>query len=270
MVGDPDWDPVSYARGFAFPEAPVWHDGDLWVSDVSAGGVHRIRADGTREVFLPERRGIGGLVPRAGGGLLASGRDLVSVTDAELVRHRPEHARGLNDLGTDDRGALLAGVLTFRPARGERATPGHLARLTRSADDWTWLSGPTWPNGITQTPDRSIYFADFATGALYPAKPGLNPLVVSPTGHMDGIAADSLGRIWAATGPGRSIECWDLATGAATSYPVPASFVSSLCFGGRDLDRLFVTVSGYEGGSGGAVLTCRLPIAGHPVTPADL
>ncbi len=264
------WDPVVYAVGLEFPEAPVWHDGDLWVSDVSAGGVHRISAAGGREVFLAERRGIGGLVPRSDGGLIASGRNLISVIDSEVIRDRPEFARGLNDLGTDGEGALLVGVLTFRPALGESATPGHVARLTRAGDNWTWRSGSRWPNGITQTPDGSIYYADFATGSLNRAGPDMGPVLVSTTGHLDGIAADCRGRIWAATGPGGTVECWDLHAATARSYPVPAAFVSSVCFGGRDLDRLFITVSGYAGSSTGAVLSCRVPDPGQPVTPAEV
>lgn len=264
------WNPLPYVLGLEFPEAPVWHDGTLWVSDVSAGGVHRVAPDDSRQVFLADRRGIGGLVPRCDGGLIASGRDLVDVTRGSVVRDRPEFAAGLNDLGTDSEGAVLAGVLTFRPARGEPPTPGHVARLTPTGDEWTWISGPAWPNGIAQTPDGSVYYADFATGSLCRAIPDGAPVATSPGGHLDGIAADSHGRIWAATGPGGTVECWDLAGPTVTVHPVPASFVSSVCFGGPHLDQLFITVAGYAGTSAGAVLSCRVPIPGHPVTPAAI
>ena len=70
--------PLLVADGFAFPEAPTWFDGRLWVSDIIAGGVAELRPDGRRvRLHLPDRRGIGGMVVTDRGCLIASGRDLV-------------------------------------------------------------------------------------------------------------------------------------------------------------------------------------------------
>lgn len=270
--------PRVWATGLVFPEAPTWHDDALWVTDVAAGGVHRLTGAEGRESYLTDRKGMGGLVPSRDGDLIASGRDLVRVRDGAVVRGRPAGSTGLNDLGTTDSGDLLVGVLTFRPARGEVPSPGAVARLSRARDDWTWWEGPAWPNGIVTTSDGGTVVAEFSEGRLWrrapdgsfgAQSPAWVPGAASPAGHLDGIAVDRAGRIWAATGPGRCVECWSPTGELIASFPVPAAFVSSVCFGGRDLATLFVTVAGYEGHAG-VVLCAPAASPGCEVTPADI
>ncbi len=42
-------EPHLFADGFMFLEAPKWHDGQLWVSDVFDHKVYALSADGQRE-----------------------------------------------------------------------------------------------------------------------------------------------------------------------------------------------------------------------------
>lgn len=254
------------AVGLVFPEAPTWYRGALWVSDVAAGGVHRIGSGGTAESCLPGRRGIGGMAVTESGDLLATGRDLVRVSDGEVVRNRPAGSTGLNDVGTDSTGNLYVGVLTYRPAAGDPPSPGAVARLGAAADDWDWWVGPRWPNGIVTLSD-GVVVADFSDGRLWRHREedgAWEVLAISPTGHADGLARDVDGRLWLATGPGRCVESWSLTGELLGSYPVDASFVSSVCFGGAGSATLFVTVAGYQSGQG-AVLAAPALSPGAPV-----
>lgn len=258
------------AAGFGLPEAPVWHDGAVWVSDVVNGGVHRLDGDVRRE-FLPGRRGIGGMVVTDNARIVATGRDLVDVATGKAVWVPPADCTGINDAGTDADGALLAGLLRFRPSSGEPPRPGRLVRLVRGQAIWEPLVDISWPNGIAGTPDGSVVLADFADGRLWRIAPGAPEcLAVSPSGQFDGLACDSDGGIWVATGAGGTVVRLSGAGAMLAELPVPADFVSSVCF--ADAGTLIVTCAGCHltADRSGAVLAHRVGVAGQPITPARL
>lgn len=270
--------PHLVADGFVFPEAPTWFDGRLWVSDIIAGGVAELRPDGRRaHHHLPDRRGIGGMAVTEHGRLIASGRDLVDVLSGETVLHRPEHARGLNDLGVSQRGELLVGVLNYRPLAGEEAVAGSVGRVSADGVDWTWMTDVTWPNGIGTLSDGIIVVADFADGVLRSVEPAASEhggdedpasrtIAHSPSGHFDGLCADVADHVWVATGPGGSLVRLDRSGQVVDQVALPAGFVSSACFSGVDPHRLFVTVAGCSltDDQGGAVLALDVDTPGAP------
>lgn len=269
-------EPMLVASGFGLPEAPVWFDDRLWCSDVLAGGVHVMAwppaeqgATGTvagafRDVLLPGRKGIGGMVLREGR-LVATGRDLVDATNGETLVNRPAWATGLNDLELAPDGSLLVGVLTFRPFAGETAEPGYVARIfpaEPARNDWQWREGVRWPNGIAATADGTFFVADFADGRLLRGtllSRGLEQVAVSPSGAYDGMDIDDRGRLWLATGPGASVECRSQSGGLLHTIALPAQFASSVCVGGRNRDTLFITTSASTSTGDGAVFACPLP-----------
>ena len=199
-----------YATGIVFPEAPTWFDGALWVSDVLAGGVIRLSGNGdVDDRRLLGRRGIGGMVATADGRLLATGRDLVDSVTGDVITPRPEHSRGLNDVGTTLTGDLLVGVLNYRPLVGDDPLPGSVGRLIAGRQpEWTWWTGVTWPNGIGSLTDGTIVIADYATGTLVGRRPDASSsmLAASQSGHYDGLCIDDHDGLWLATGPGGAIE----------------------------------------------------------------
>src|SRR5262249_35272521 len=99
--------------GYGLVEAPrADADGTVLFSDVLGGGVHRWSGDGTVATVLPKRRGIGGLVPHAEGGLVVSGRDVSHVRDGTTrVLFTCEGVLGFNDLTTDVAGRVYVGSL---------------------------------------------------------------------------------------------------------------------------------------------------------------
>lgn len=262
-----------YAKGFAFPEGPTWHDSSLWISDVLAGGVARLGADGgIASRMLEGRRGIGGLISTVDGRLLATGRDLVDVATGLTVMERPPGTTGLNDLGVDGTGALLVGILTYRPLAGDTPTPGTVARLDGSATDWRWFTSVEWPNGIGVLKGGDVIVADHQRSQLWRIDPeGRSGRVIcrTATGRYDGLCIGDDDDIWVATGPGGTLERRHPTGRLLDEFELPARFVTSVCFSGLDPSILLVTVAGCDlAGDAGAVLAITVDTTGHPPPPA--
>ena len=85
------------------------------------------------------------MVATADGRLLATGRDLVDSVTGDVITPRPEHSRGLNDVGTTLTGDLLVGVLDYRPLVGDDPLPGSVGQLTAAADNRSGRGGPASP-----------------------------------------------------------------------------------------------------------------------------
>src|SRR4051794_2525782 len=221
------------ADGFVLAEAPVaGPGGEIYVSDVIAGGVHRIAPGGGRTEVLPRRRGIGGMALAAGGGLVVTGRTVLC-GERELLGEQPG-VTGFNDLGVLPDGSLLVGALTFHPARGEPPAPGALFAGGERID----TPAIRWPNGIGVSPDgATTYVADFADGTVHagPAHGPWEPWARAPRGSCDGLAVDADGGVWVALGPGAAVARFGTDGELDELLALDADFVSSVCFAGTDL-----------------------------------
>lgn len=264
-------DLVASTPGIA--EGPCWVGGEVWFTDLT-GGIRRVLGDGTVVSLLPDRRGVGGLVPHAAGGVVASGRSLVHVrpdgADTELLA-KPPGTTGFNDLHVTAGGDVLAGLLRYRPMAGESPVPGILAKVSGAGIE-VLHTGPAWPNGIGTAPDGSgvVYVADFATGDVLRLSPGgqAELLATLDEGHADGLAVDTSGRLWVATGPGATLVALTPRGAVDRRVPLPASFVSSVALGAGTAGAL-VAVAGLPGGEGG-ILRVDLGVEGVSVPPATL
>ncbi|MDQ3739726.1 MAG: SMP-30/gluconolactonase/LRE family protein [Actinomycetota bacterium] len=254
------------AQGFGLAEAPVWDGSQLLFSDVVFGGVKRIAPDGRVEEVLQKRRGVGGMAMHADGSLLVGGRDVLAIRpdgeQSELLGRHPGFA-GYNDMGTLADGTLVVGALRFNPMEGGAPEPGAIV-LMRPGDehpDTTELPIVTWPNGIACAPDgETFYLADFADGRIW--RDAHEAWARSPSEQADGLAVDAEGGVWVALGSGAAVGRFTEDGELERTIEVPgADFVSSVCFGGEDLQDLYVT-------SRTAVLRARCDVAGLPVPPA--
>ncbi len=251
----------TLAEGYGLVEGPR-SDGDgVLFSDVTNGGVHRWSPAGV-ETVLPRRRGIGGLVRHADGGVVVTGRD---VSHGErVVLAAPDGVAGFNDLVTDDDGAVLAGALRFNPMAGESPAPGEVWRIPPGGggDAAPLLPDVLWANGLGLSPAGDVvYLSDYAAGEVlaYDAD-GANRRVFAtvPRGRPDGLAVDVEGGVWVALGDGAGIARFAPAGSVEALLDVPAEFVSSVAFAGEAL--LVATV--------GALLRTTVGVRGRPVPPA--
>ena len=165
-------------------------DGDgVYFSDVVGGGVFRWSPKRV-ETIVPLRRGVGGLVAHADGGLVVSGRDVVHGR-RDVLGTRPG-VTGYNDLVTTDDGGLLVGALRFHPMAGEDPVPGEIWKVTPDGDADVVMEGVMWPNGIGLSPDgATLYASDFSSGEILTCGiDGSDRRVLArvPAGAPDGLA----------------------------------------------------------------------------------
>lgn len=264
------------ATGFGLAEGPtVGADGTLYAADTVRGGIRALDPDGRDERLLPERRGIGGLALHGGGGLLVGGRDiaLLDPVDPDSPAVRPVltdgTATGFNDLGVGPRGELLAGVLRYRPLRGEPPRPGEVRIIAPDGVSTTCAGEVIWPNGLAVSADGWLYAADFALGVVLRGKwtvdtaPRLEPWWTSPSGQADGLAVDQSGAVWVALGGGGGVARVLPDATVATVLHTGAAFASSVCFAGPDRRDLIVTTGSSDGvNPNGSVLRARADVPG--------
>jgi sugar lactone lactonase YvrE len=245
--------------------------GNVLYSDVLGGGAYRLTIAGKIETVVEKRRGIGGLVPHADGGVVVSGRSVVHVRDGETRDLLdPDGVEGFNDMTTDAEGRVLAGGLRFHPFKGEKPRPGEVWRVDGPGAGEVVAEGILWPNGIGHSPDQSImYVSDYARAQVL-AFPGGDVFVDSPQGSADGLAVDVEGGVWVALGDGGGIARFLPDGGLDGIADVPAGFVTSVSFGGPELRDVYVTTADSlaQPETGGAIFRARSEVAGVPVVDA--
>src|SRR6185503_9653036 len=259
------------ASGYSLLEGPtVDGEGGVYFSDVLNGGVYRWSPGGVEQV-VPKRRGVGGIVLHADGGLIVTGRDVSHVREgASRVLLQLDGVTGFNDLATAADGSVYVGALRFHPFRGDPPAPGDIWRLRAERDPVPVAGGVLWANGIGFSPDaRVAYGSDYARKCVLAwdigddgALSAPRTFAEMPAGSADGLAVDEDGGVWVATGEAAKLARFAPDGSLESELGVPASFVSSLCFGGDDMRDLYITTGD------GKLLRGRSDVAGLALTPA--
>ena len=98
-------------------------------------------------------------------------------------------------------------------------------------------------------------------------------LVVDPAdGLPDGLTVDADGDVWLAVWGAGAVHRYDPDGTLTGVVSVPTPNVTSCCFGGAALDRLFITTAASEpdDGIGGSVFVAEPRVAGRPTNRAAL
>ena len=124
--------------GLTFPEGPRWHDDRLFFSDIHAGDVMSVRADGSDVSVVCSVPGL-----PSGLGWDRDGRLLIaSVTDRLLVRLDDDGSLStvadlsdltrwtINDMVVDGGGRAYIGDVGFELGPGMRPSPGQVVLVT--------------------------------------------------------------------------------------------------------------------------------------------
>ncbi len=153
------------------------------------------------------------------------------------------------DLGKARAHDMDHGGVYYAPAGG--AVPRTIARPALT------------PNGVALSPDgRTLYYAETAGARLWafdiestgrvrklpwPSPQGARMLAASPGGHFqrfDSMAVDAHGNLHVATLMHGGISVISPDGRKVHHVPLADRFVTNLCFGGRDLRTVYVTLSG--------------------------
>jgi L-arabinonolactonase len=251
-------------------EGPLWDvkEQRLYWIDSTAAEISSCRADGSdiRRYFVP--RHIGSMALREQGGAvvaLANGLHFYDF-DAQTVKlisdpESDDTETRFNDGKVDRRGRFVAGTMAYDfdrydADRGQRSSrSGALYRLdtngqvTRLDGGISCSNGPCWsPDNrtfyFTDTYDRQMYAYDYdiETGAV--ANRRVFASARNMAGTFDGATVDAEGYVWSALVFGGRILRFSPDGTLDRVVPFPVRNLTSVMFGGPDLDILFVTTMG--------------------------
>lgn len=198
------------ADGFHFLEGPRWRDGLLWVSDVGAGSVMTIAADGQRSTVIDIPGKPSGLGFLPDGSLI-----VVSIHERKLFRYRNGelgiHAdlagvapSMINDMVVEPSGRAYVGSIGYDFFAREESRPGSIILVDAQGSAQVVAQGLTFPNGSVITNDRRLVVAESfgkrlssydieADGTLRNHR-----IEAELGGTPDGICLDVEGGIWVA------------------------------------------------------------------------
>ncbi len=238
-------------------ESPVWDAREQCLYWVDSKGplVRRLHlASGTRTEWIVSSD-VGSIALTESGRLLMALEDGFYLLDTVAgatrkvasVAHNGLRIR-MNDGRTDRQGRFVAGSLVM----GRHDKDGAIYRLEKDGSVTTLIPGIALANSTCFSPDgRTMYFSDSLSDTVcavdYDASSGQ---IGSPRSLMntraqgsapDGATVDAQGCLWVALVQAGKLGRYAANGNLVQLYEVPTPFPSCPCFGGPDLDILFVT-----------------------------
>lgn len=267
------------ASGYSLLEGGRWHPelGLVFSDMLGAGGVHHLAPGADAPSTLIEhRKGIGGLVPHADGGLVVSGRNVTHKRpdgSGVVLLESAADEQFFNDLTADYEGRLYIGSVPKDHENGF----GRLYRMQTDGTVDVLAEDVRISNGLAVNPANDVLFhVDTPRRAVwrYALPSGERDVFASTADHdgvPDGIALAADGTLWVALAGGSVVLGFDAAGQVAHEIKVPAQLVTSVCLGGPGLSTLFVltgTNHEYPDAAGGQVFSTPAPGPGLPAPEA--
>ncbi len=252
-----------FAAKAVLAEGPVWDDQAqvLYWLDIEQGRVCRF--DPTRrsnEMWILDPAGT-----RIGFAVQTENHDLVGGTGEGLIRFscatgmvtpivNPEPDlpnNRFNDGKCDPQGRLWAGTMSC----DESETKGTLYRIDGELKPSPQVNPVQISNGLAWSADGSkMYYIDSptrridvfdydpATGEIANQRPAFH--LPEGMGYPDGMTIDAEDKLWVALWQGWGVGRFDPESGELLAkVEVPVACVTSCCFGGPDLDQLYITTA---------------------------
>lgn len=267
-------------------EGPVWDVGEnaLYWIDGNAPAIYRLDPKSGAVKSWKTPKPIGSFALREKGGAvlaLSDGFYLFDFDSGEATPVGEPVARPgttFNDGKTDARGRFIAGTLDAKFA----GPIGSIFSLDASLKCTVLEPAIGCTNGPCFSPDNRMFYCadsvsrtissydyDLATGTVsnkrqFAAIKGLG-------GVPDGATVDAEGNLWSAIAGGGKIVCFKPDGSIARTVEVPVPIVTSVMFGGDQLDVMYATSIGEKtlrmepGPQGGSLLAIRgLGVKGKP------
>jgi D-xylonolactonase len=267
-------------------EGPLWNPAQqavYWV-DIPAGRLYRHdpAGDVDHEMLYQHDDAIGGFTFQADGSiLLFCGRgQILKWHDNEvttIVEDIPEEREGrFNDVIAGPGGQVFCGTMPTGPERRSRLYRLELdGSLTLLFDDLGLSNGFGF-----SLDEQTMFHTDSNKRVIY--RMDLDPtsgevsnrevIVETPSdgGVPDGMAVDAAGKIWSARWDGGALFHYSADGELLGKVAFPVRKVSSVAFGGPDLETAYVTTAGghdrgpVEGELAGSLFRVNLGVRGRP------
>ena len=289
-------------------ESPFWHPDEqrlYWV-DIAARRLHRadVQSGALQSWDMPSEPGCMAPAKTLGqpSGLVIALRDGIyrarhwgGALERLLPATHDSASTRFNDGKADPRGRFWAGTM-YEPRDAARAELfcidarlGRVPLLERKAGDATIANGLAW------SPDaRTLYWSDTTRHRIrawdwdadsnamrhervfqqWPAKPaGWQPGMPGYGGRPDGAAVDVQGNYYVAMFEGARLLKLSPAGAVLAEWAVPAQCPTMPCFGGHDLQTLFLTTARHKRPAAelqrypqsGSIFSIRVEVPGLPV-----
>jgi len=274
----------ALCNGYTLIEGPLWVPGrGLMFADVLAGGVFCLGESGAVETVFEHRRGIGGMSWHEAGGLVVSGRNLSFKPFGEgatltLIEQQEDGRVGFNDITTDAAGRVYAGSLGNSPvfADGREPRSGDLYVVDLDGSFRIVGRDIQLTNGLGFSPDGgTLYHSDTTRGGVFcyevydDGNLGEKRLFAEIS-DADGLVVAEDGSVWVACAGSGGVQVLAADATLTRFIEIPKPMCTSLCFGGSDLQDLYIVCGsrGTDSENAGAVYKVRVDVAGVPVAPA--
>jgi sugar lactone lactonase YvrE len=230
----------------------------LWWVDIERGHIHAFDPVRATDRHLDVGHPVGAVVCRESGGLLIASQFGIAACDSETgaveVLHQPEADQPdnrFNDGKCDPEGRFWAGTMEI----AEQNSTGSLYSLDTTVGVRKHFSGIGVSNGLAWSADaRRMYYVDSKIRTIdcfdYDRHEGTisNRRVVfqvpAELHFADGMTIDADDNLWVAFWGGWCVAQIDPREGKIiTKVDIPASNVTSCCFGGAGLDELYITTA---------------------------
>lgn len=240
-------------------EGPLWHPVEqmlYWV-DIESGVISRCDPSLGQQTTIdrvPIGQKVGALAfMQPAGFLIAAERGIGMMPEwgapiqwRDEALSKPTGDR-FNDGAVDRRGRFWVGAMSSQPEN-------NLYRFDTDGRIQIMQRGLTISNGIGWSPDnRLMYLSDSGEGVIYVYDFVLKTgdiqnrrIFYRPepdAGVADGLTVDSEGYIWAGFWDGWRVVRFAPDGTIDRIYQVPVASVTSCCFGGPDLDTLYITTA---------------------------
>ncbi len=250
------------AVGNEIGEAPIWvpEEGRLYWVDTESALAFWYRPStgevGRFELSMP----VTALLRRRGGGWLAVTKKGLAFWDqvsgafefiVDPVASQPDLC--FNDGAVDRGGAVVAGTMNFRE---HVRKDGKVYRLSPDLALSELDVGLSVANGLGFSPDgKTLYVSEQFAGRIlcwdYDQARGrvsgrrVFAEVPPEKGLPDGIIVDAEGHVWNGRWGGSTIARYAPDGSLDREYDMPIETCTCMCFGGEDLDELYVTSAWY-------------------------
>lgn len=240
-------------------EGPRWNSREqaLYWTDLLRPRLYRCGWAERKPEILSQRFQVSGFVFNEAGGLVVTNVTGIWLWDLQsepalIAREQDGHTCIMNDCIADPEGRVFSGSYFRNPSTGNFDRVGYLFCVDNDGSVSIVDEGFRLSNGLGFSLDhRTFYFVDSADRVIYAydrrltdgALSNRRVLVHVPAteGIPDGLTVDAEGYLWCAHWFGGCLIRYDPEGAVERRIEMPAAQVSSVAFGGPDLEDLFVT-----------------------------